>query len=61
MSSAVLEITEHHGNPEATRQAVDLLMDDRLEVVIVGMVRRRRRFGPARRRSAFVRAAPDCR
>ncbi len=33
---AALEITEHHRNPEATRQAVDLLMDDLLEVVIVG-------------------------
>ena len=38
---AALEITEHHRNPEATRQAVDLLMDDLLEVVIVAMVRRR--------------------
>ena len=35
-----LDINEHHRNPEATRQAVDLLMDDLLEVVIVSMVRR---------------------
>ena len=55
---AALEITEHHRNPEATRQAVDLLMDDLLEVVIVAMVRRRHRFGPERGRRVFVRAAP---
>ncbi len=36
---AALEITEHHRNAEATRQAVDLLMDDLLEVAIIGMVR----------------------
>ena len=54
-----LDINEHHRNPEATRQAVDLLMDDLLEVVSVGMVRRRHRFGPERGRRVFVRAAPD--
>ncbi len=56
-----LEITEHHHNPEATRQAVDLVMDDLLEVVIIGMMRRRHRFGPERGRRVFVRAAPECR
>ncbi len=55
-----LEITEHHRNPEATPQAVDFLMDDLLEVVIVARVRRRHRFGAERGRRMLARAAPDC-
>ena len=58
---AALEITEHHRNPEAIRQPVDLLVDDLHDVVIVATVRLRHRFGPERGRRVFVRAASDCR
>ena len=39
LMGATLDINEHDRNPVAARQAVDFLMDDLLEVVIVAMVR----------------------